>query len=131
MANEREYEVGYGKPPTHTRWKQGQSGNPKGRPRRTNDFDALLDLELGQTLRITEGGQQRTLTKLELFLKKLVHDAIQGDRHARRLLMPYVSKRLAVEEFEPDAGDREAFQRLTRDIKADDESPRPKEDCDG
>ena len=26
-------EVGYGKPPAHTRWRNGQSGNPAGRPR--------------------------------------------------------------------------------------------------
>jgi hypothetical protein len=26
--NERDYEVGYGKPPCHTRFKKGQSGNP-------------------------------------------------------------------------------------------------------
>ncbi len=29
----RDDEVGYGKPPRHTRFKKGQSGNPSGRPR--------------------------------------------------------------------------------------------------
>ena len=28
-----EYEVGYGKPPAHSRFRPGQSGNPRGRPR--------------------------------------------------------------------------------------------------
>lgn len=28
-----QYEVGYCKPPEHTRWKPGQSGNPRGRPK--------------------------------------------------------------------------------------------------
>ena len=32
MANQK-YEVGYGKPPVHTQFKPGQSGNPKGRPK--------------------------------------------------------------------------------------------------
>ncbi len=27
------YQVGYGKPPAQTRFKQGQSGNPNGRPK--------------------------------------------------------------------------------------------------
>ncbi len=29
----RDYEIGYGKPPKHTRFKKGQCGNPKGRPK--------------------------------------------------------------------------------------------------
>ena len=28
------YHVGYGKPPPHTRFRKGESGNPSGRPRR-------------------------------------------------------------------------------------------------
>jgi Family of unknown function (DUF5681) len=29
----KEYAIGYGKPPVHTRFAKGQSGNPKGRPK--------------------------------------------------------------------------------------------------
>ncbi len=31
----RDYEVGYGKPPSRTRFRSGQSGNPRGRPKGT------------------------------------------------------------------------------------------------
>lgn len=34
LAWREPYLVGYGKPPLHTRFKPGQSGNPRGRPRR-------------------------------------------------------------------------------------------------
>ena len=36
------YEVGYGKPPRHTRFPKGRSGNPKGRPPRSKNIGALL-----------------------------------------------------------------------------------------
>ena len=32
------YEIGYGKPPKHTQFKPGQSGNSKGRPRGQRNF---------------------------------------------------------------------------------------------
>lgn len=30
--------VGFGKPPQNSRWRNGQSGNPKGRPKAKNDY---------------------------------------------------------------------------------------------
>lgn len=41
------YDVGYGKPPVATRFKQGQSGNPKGRPKGAkNKRSALFEVSM-------------------------------------------------------------------------------------
>jgi hypothetical protein len=45
VAN-NDYEVGYRRPPKHTRFKPGQSGNPLGRPKIGPSLKADLDLEL-------------------------------------------------------------------------------------
>ena len=37
-----DYKVGYKKPPLHTRFKKGQSGNPSGRPKGSKNFSTLL-----------------------------------------------------------------------------------------
>jgi len=44
--DERDYEVGYGKPPHHTRFVKGQSGNPRGRPRGAKNMKTLLNKAL-------------------------------------------------------------------------------------
>jgi len=36
------YEVGYGKPPRHTRFEPGVSGNPHGRPKDAKNLSTLV-----------------------------------------------------------------------------------------
>jgi hypothetical protein len=82
-----DYEIGYAKPPERTRWKKGQSGNPRGRPKKplpqlsidTAEIIRRLDAEL-----ITVGGQ--TMTRREAELCRLKGLEIQGNKQARRLL---------------------------------------------
>ena len=42
----RDYEIGYGRPPKHTQFKKGQSGNPEGRPKGIKSLSTELDDEL-------------------------------------------------------------------------------------
>ncbi|WP_114227772.1 MULTISPECIES: DUF5681 domain-containing protein [Sphingomonas] len=74
---------GYGKPPTASRFKPGQSGNPRGRPRgRSKDipYDGLL----GQMVTIREDGRQRRVTAAEAFLLHLTKKGLAGDSAAAR-----------------------------------------------
>ena len=41
-----DYVVGYGKPPLHTRFQKGRSGNPNGRPRGKKNMSTLLSAAL-------------------------------------------------------------------------------------
>ena len=51
-----DYEVGYGKPPGHTRFAKGQSGNPRGRPPGAKSFTTLLDEALNERVLVEENG---------------------------------------------------------------------------
>lgn len=129
MADQIEYEVGYKKPPQHTRWKAGQSGNPNGRPKKIKEFEKLLDIELSKEVTITEGDQTVRVSKRELLMKTLVHDAIKGDKRAIKMLLPYLSEHKTITGFEPDAADRAAFiQLLSEFAEADDDQQKDKED---
>ncbi len=81
-----DYEVGYGRPPTDTRFKPGQSGNPKGRPRQQKTIAALLQQALSKKVRIQENGVTKSLPAEQVALMQLANKAAKGDLRALKLL---------------------------------------------
>jgi hypothetical protein len=80
--NKRDYKVGRGKPPLKTRFKPGQSGNPRGRPKGRRGISALLQAELQTLIKVTEDGQTKRMTKLQAIVKRLVNALLKGDPKA-------------------------------------------------
>lgn len=76
------YEVGYGKPPRHTRFKKGQSGNRKGRPKGSKNVVTLLQEVLNQKIDVSEGGHRRRITKREAMMQVTINKALKGDAKA-------------------------------------------------
>lgn len=85
------YRVGYGKPPKHSRFKPGQSGNPKGRPKGARGFKAELDEELKQLITVTEAGRTRKLSKQRAMIKALFAKALKGDSKSMQLILSHSS----------------------------------------
>lgn len=85
------YSVGYGKPPKHSRFKPGQSGNPKGRPKGARGFKAELDEELKQLITVTEAGRTRKLSKQRAMIKALFAKALKGDSKSVQLILSHSS----------------------------------------
>jgi hypothetical protein len=84
------YEIGFGKPPKHSRFRKGLSGNPKGRPKGRRNLATVLERTLQEKVVINENGVRRTVTKLEAAVKQLVNKAAAGDLAALRQLAALV-----------------------------------------
>lgn len=78
----KDYEVGRGRPPKDSQFKQGQSGNPKGRPKRTRNLKTELMDVLRETVTIREGGRTRKVTKLRALLESSLAKPFKGDSRA-------------------------------------------------
>src|SRR5580692_9194526 len=79
--------VGYGRPPKSTRFKKGQSGNPRGRPKGSRPVGAVLQDILGQRIAVTENGKTRRLPALEVMLRRLANDAMRSEPVALKLML--------------------------------------------
>jgi len=76
------YPVGYGKPPEHSKFRPGQSGNPKGRPRGSLNLATALNRALKEKVTVVENGRRRLVTKLDAAVTQLVNRAVKGDARA-------------------------------------------------
>ena len=83
QGDERPYEVGYGRPPKHTRIKPGEVRNPRGRPKGQRNAATVLRETLNQRVQIREGGRTRTVTKLAALFLKMINDASLGNPKAQ------------------------------------------------
>ena len=83
----RDYEVGYGKPPLHTRFQKGQSGNPKGRPRGSKNLSSLLNEVLNGWVIVVENGRRKRITKREAIITQLVNKSAAADLKATQIVL--------------------------------------------
>ena len=82
---EYEYAANYRKPPLHTSFKKGQSGNPRGRPKKT--LPGLLLAALNEPVFVTIDGKRRKITKREVIVTQMVNNAAGADLRATKMLI--------------------------------------------
>lgn len=92
MPEERDYEVGYGRPPKATQFKKGQSGNPKGRPKGRLNVDTEFQALLEECVTVTENGRQRSMPLMKVILKRLVTKAAGGDLKAIPMILAWLGR---------------------------------------
>jgi hypothetical protein len=80
-------DVGYGKPPKHSRWKPGQSGNPRGPKKGSRGLKKDLHKALEAKHSIKVGGKVMRGTTQEMALYTLAARAAAGDIRATKQLV--------------------------------------------
>ena len=91
-SSSRAYAVGYGRPPTHTRFKKGQSGNPNGRRKGQKNMASIVAAVLNRPVTIRFDNKAGRVSSLEASLHSLQMKAIKGDVKAGALMIGLAEK---------------------------------------
>lgn len=79
---EKTYEVGYGKPPKEARFRPGHSGNPRGRPKKPKSIRERFERELARKVAVREDGRVKKIPKIDLWVRRVIADAMTLIRRA-------------------------------------------------
>jgi hypothetical protein len=116
---EPDYEVGYGKPPRHTRFKPGCSGNPRGRPKDAKNLSTLVHEALNEQVVVAENGRRRKISKRRAIIAQLVNRSAQADFKATQIVLGLLRD---IESRGDPGTDQSAFteadQEIIQQIKA-------------
>ncbi|KRS19181.1 DUF5681 domain-containing protein [Roseovarius indicus] len=113
--DDKDYEVGYGKPPKHSQFKKGQSGNPKGRPKGSKNVATIFRERLFSTVNIKENGRRKQITMIEALFRTLLKSGLEGDARAQDRLIKLLP--LA----DADASDAEQDAQIVRTDQTDED----------
>ena len=93
----KSYAVGYGKPPSDARFKPGQSGNPRGRPRAKSKptqlpqderLKVIILEEAYRAIKVKDGDKQVTVPMAQAIVRSLAVTAAKGNTRAQRTNAP-------------------------------------------
>lgn len=97
-----ESEGGYRKPPKSSRFKPGQSGNKRGRPKGSSNLKTDLNKLMTKRIAVREDGEVRHVTGQEAMLLSLFEKAVRGDFKASTQLFAMLMK-LEIQDPAPSA----------------------------
>jgi hypothetical protein len=84
--------VGFGKPPKHTQFQPGRSGNPSGKSKGHRSIANELRDILSEEITVGDSGSIKRITKQRALASALVTAAIGGDFRATAIVMTHLSR---------------------------------------
>jgi len=99
INKDKEYAVGYKRPPRHSQFQPGKSGNPNGRPKKSESIVDVLQKELNSLVPILKDGKRRRISMLRAIIKQHLNKAAAGDGRAAATVFS------ALKSYKPNSGD--------------------------
>lgn len=99
MAKKRspigDYDIGFGKPPVHTRFQAGASGNPRGRPKGSKNLKSIARKVMNTKVPVRENGKVRMISKAEALVMTVFNRGLAGNDACARTSLNLIELGLA------------------------------------
>lgn len=102
-----DYAVGYCRPPKHSQFKPGQSGNPRGRPKAAKGLNTIVRETLTQKVAVRTASGEKRISRIEAVLQKTVEQAMKGNPRALAELIKLYGNAVPNEAHDADRHERE------------------------
>jgi hypothetical protein len=117
-VKEDDYDVGYGRPPKGHRFRPGQSGNPRGRPKGTHNVSSSLRKVASQKVRVNGKNGSELISKHDAIFTQLINKAAGGNIRA---ILEYI--KLLQSQREEEFHEEIPSQTLIQFVEAKDGRP--------
>jgi hypothetical protein len=91
--------AGYGRPPKHSRFKKGQSGNTRGRPKGAknkppapDDLAKIVAEEGSRLMKVKRDGESEMMSTARLITRKVMMDAAAGNHRSQKLALTLMAQ---------------------------------------
>ena len=108
-GSEANYAVGYKRPPRHTQFQAGVSGNPSGRRKGSRNIRSIFEKILGEEITLRDGSTTKKITKAEAIVRSLVIGAMKGDPRSQQNLFRLAEQ---IGQFEEAPGNLQRIERV-------------------
>jgi hypothetical protein len=112
-ASNEDGKVGYKRPPIHTRFSLGKSGNPRGRQKGVRNFAADVKRSLEIPVTLNDKGRAKRVSTQEALVLRLREKALKGDMRALETLLG-----MARTHNNDEAGERLGGQEMSLEDQA-------------
>jgi hypothetical protein len=74
-----DYAIGFGRPPKHSQFKPGKSGNPRGRPKKRASLQDIVTAVLFEKMAVRMGERTQKIASVDVLIRTAVNRALKGD----------------------------------------------------
>ncbi len=109
-----DYKIGKGRPPRHTRWEKGTSGNPGGKKKCAVNLETTFQEAVIRPVTVAINGEKKVISALDALVMRLFDNGIKGDIKAINSILDRIERLIKSEQKQDPETSEEDIEILQR-----------------